>query len=69
MAGRQIDQRSEYSGYNLQNEKFASRIVDSIVGYYLNYHRCDYSLRAKLCSLCGLSQQQTLIASQQNHLN
>ena len=51
------------------NELFASRIVDSIVGQYLNFNRCDHSLRSRLCSLCGLSQQQALIASQQNMLN
>ncbi len=52
-----------------ENEVVASRIVDSIVGQYLNYNRCDPSLRSKLCSLCGLSQQQTLIASKLNLLN
>ena len=51
------------------NERFASRIVDSIVGYYLNYNRCDRKLREKLCSLCGLSMQQALIATQRNLLN
>ncbi len=55
--------------FDSQNEKFASRIVDSIVGHYLNYNRCDNSLRARLCSLCGLSQQQSLIATQRNLLN
>ena len=51
------------------NETFASRIMDSIVGYYLNYHTCDHSLRDKLCSLCGLSQQQMIIAPKRNLLN
>ncbi len=51
------------------NELFASRIVDSIVGYYLNYNSCSHSLRSQLCALCGLSQQQALIASQRNVLN
>lgn len=51
------------------NEVVASGIVDSIVGQYLNFNKCDQSLRSKLCSLCGLSQQQVLIASQQNLLN
>lgn len=55
--------------FDTHNEKFASRIVDSIVGYYLNYNRCDHVLRAKLCTLCGLSQQQALIATQRNLLN
>lgn len=52
-----------------ENEDVASGIVDSIVGQYLNYNKCDQSLRSKLCSLCGLSQQQALVASQQNLLN
>ncbi len=43
------------------NEKFASRIVDSIVGHYLNYNKCNYDLRAKLCQLCGFSDKDTLI--------
>ena len=55
--------------FDTHNEKFASRIVDSIVGYYLNYNRCDHVLRAKLCTLCDLSQQQALIATQRNLLN
>lgn len=52
-----------------RKEMLSSRIVDSIVGYYLNYNTCDHDLRAKLCSLCGLSQQLSLIAAQRNLLN
>lgn len=51
------------------NERFASRILDSIVGYYLNYHKCDHSLRTRLCSLCGLSEHRQLISTQANLLN
>lgn len=54
--------------FDKNGEIFASRMVDSIVGYYLNYHRCDHGLRSKLCGLCGLSQKKTLIASQKNLL-
>lgn len=50
-------------------EEFASRIVDSIVGAYLNYNKCFYKTRAKLCTLCGYSQQNTLISSSQNLLD
>ena len=55
--------------FDKSNERFATRIIDSIVGHYLNYNTCNHVLRAKLCSLCGLSQQQTLIANQRNLLN
>lgn len=51
------------------NEKFASRILDSIVGQYLSFNRCDYSLRSRLCSLCGFSERETLKASQQELLS
>lgn len=43
------------------NERFASRILDSIVANYLNYNKCDVRLRAKLCNLCGFQEQQSLI--------
>lgn len=43
------------------NEHFASSILSSIVGYYLNYNRCDYRFRAKLCSLFGFSEKKTMI--------
>lgn len=55
--------------FDTNNEKFASKIIDSIVGEYLNYTKCDYVLRAKLCSLCELPQQKSLIATQCNLLN
>ena len=42
------------------DEKFASQIVDSIIGHYLNYNKCSTSLRDKLCKLCNLSQTLTL---------
>lgn len=51
------------------NEKFASRILDSIVGQYLSFNRCNYSLRSRLCSLCGFSERETLKASQQELLS
>lgn len=50
------------------NEKFASRILVSIVAHYLNYNRCNQGLRSKLCDLCGLSKQQTLIQNTRNLL-
>ena len=56
-------------GFENQGEQFASRIVDSIVGQFLNYNTCDISLRQKLCALCGLSQQKSLIATQRNLLS
>lgn len=55
--------------FDAHNEKFASRILDSIVARYLNFNMCDHALRAKLCSLCGLSQRQALIATQRNKFN
>lgn len=55
--------------FDTYNEKFASRILDSIVGYYLNFNRCDHALRSKLCSLCGLSQRQSFITTQRNLFN
>lgn len=51
------------------NEIFASRILDSIIGHYLNFTRCDQGLRSRLCSLCGFSEQQAIIAQQKNLLN
>ena len=51
------------------NEEFAIRIVDSIVAQYLNFNNCNHELRAKLCALCGYSQQNSLISSQRNLLN
>lgn len=55
--------------FDKHDEKFASRILDSIVGYYLNYNMCDHTLRSKLCSLCGLSQRDNFISQQRNMLN
>lgn len=61
--------------YNLKksfdggNERFASRILDSIIGYFLNYNNCDHALRAKLCALCGFSEQKQLISTHANLLN
>ena len=46
------------------NEKFASRILDTIIAHYLYYNKCDYSLRAKLCNLCGFGEQDQLIERQ-----
>ena len=63
---------SEISGmkkeFDSKGERFASRILDSIVGQYLNYNRCDNQLRSRLCSLCGLSQQNSLLATERNLL-
>ena len=39
------------------NELFATCILDSIVGYYLNYNKCNYQLKSKLCSLCEFSEK------------
>ena len=55
--------------FDSSNEMFASRILDSIIGQYLNYNKCDRGLRARLCSLCGFSEQQALLAQQKNLLN
>ena len=49
-------------------ERFASRILDSIVGHYLNYNQCDHSLRSKLCALFQFPEKNTLIATQKNLL-
>jgi len=55
--------------FNSTNETFASRILDSIIAQYLNYNKCDKGLRAKLCNLCGFSEQQTFLSQQKNLLN
>lgn len=49
-------------------ETFASRILDSIIAYYLNYHKCDHVLRSKLCSLCGLSENKVFLLQQGNNV-
>ena len=36
-----------------RGEVFAMGILDSIIGRYLNYNKCDYKLRSRLCNLCG----------------
>ena len=54
----ELDARKEY---------FAKDILDSIVGRYLNYNKCDYRLRSKLCSLCNFSER-PLIASVNENL-
>jgi hypothetical protein len=54
--------------FESSNEMFASRILDSIIGHYLNYNKCDHSLRTRLCSLCGFSEQQAILAQQKNLL-
>ena len=51
------------------NEKFASCILDSIVGYYLNYNKCDHTLRSKLCKLCDIPERDAIVAVQKNLLN
>lgn len=51
------------------NERFASSILTSIVGRYLNYNRCDNATRSKLCIAFGLSRKQTLLESKKNDLN
>lgn len=43
------------------NERFASCILSSIVGYYLSYNKCDYRFRAKLCSLFDFSEKDTML--------
>ena len=48
------------------NELFATYTLDSIVGYYLNYNKCDVKLKSKLCSLCGFSEQKVLIETHKN---
>ena len=55
--------------FESSNETFASCILDSIVGHYLNYNKCDPGLRSRLCHLCGMSETAALIASQRNLLN
>ncbi len=52
------------SNFDEKKEKFASRILDSIIAHYLYYNKCEYTLRSKLCSLCGFREQEKLIASQ-----
>lgn len=47
--------------FDSQNERFASSILCSIVGYYLTYNKCDRALRSKLCALCGISEKQIFI--------
>lgn len=50
-----------------KNEYFAKGVLDSIVGRYLNYNKCDFRLRSRLCSLCGFSEK-PLIASSSKDL-
>lgn len=47
--------------FDRSNERFASSILSSIVGYYLSYNKCDYKFRAKLCSLFGFSEKKTML--------
>lgn len=47
--------------FDKENEKFASGILSSIVGYYLNYNKCNHTLRSKLCALFGISEKRTFI--------
>ena len=56
-------------GFDKANERFASSILSSIVGYYLNYNKCDRTLRSKLCSLCGIQERQALIENKRKQLN
>ena len=51
------------------NERFAACILDSIVGYYLNYNKCDHVLRSKLCKLCDIPERDAIVAVQKNLLN
>lgn len=55
--------------FESSNEMFASRILDSIIGHYLNYNKCDHGLRTKFCNLCGFSEQETILAQHKNLLN
>lgn len=48
------------------NEHFAKGILDSIIGRYLNYNKCDYKLRSSLCNLCGFAER-PLIAALAEH--
>lgn len=48
------------------NELFAMYTLDSIVGSYLNYNKCNPVQREKLCSLCGFSKQKSLIETHKN---
>ena len=43
------------------NQYFASSILKSIVAHYLNFNRCDYKLRSKLCDLFNFSLKQTML--------
>lgn len=46
--------------YVEENEHFANSILSSIMASYLNMNKCDYQLRAKICSLFGFSQKEML---------
>lgn len=61
--------RSLKNQLDSDKERFASRILDSIIAQYLNYNRCNRELRAKLCRLCGFSEQQAIMTQQNNLLN
>ena len=52
--------------FNDSNEFFALCILDSIVGSYLNYNKCNPALRSRLCALCNFSEQKSLIESHKN---
>ena len=58
--------RSLKKFFDENNERFASCIFNSIVGHYLTYNTCERSLRSKLCNVCGISEQQALIAKHKN---
>ena len=55
--------------FESENEIYAARILDSIVGYYLNHRICTRALRQKLCHLCGFQEHNVLITNQHNLLN
>ncbi len=61
--------RSLKNQLDSNKERFASRILDSIIAQYLNYNRCNRELRAKLCGLCGFSEQQAIVTQKNNLLN
>ena len=50
--------------FDKEKEVFASSILSSIVGYYLNYNKCDRTLRSKLCTLFEIQEKNVLIENQ-----
>lgn len=57
------------NAFSKNDELFALKILDAIINHYLNYNKCDQRLRAKLCNLCGFSENKLLIENKKKEYN